>query len=344
MTAADFFLAFPTGRRDTNPNAPPTREHIRSPLSPAGRLGRREGRGHEGEHPWDAVPDSPCCCCCSRSPPAEETPEQLLPAATQVYLRWDGVEAHRAAYDKSALGRMMQGDTGAFVNELYGQLQDGLSALLTVDQLLGGVAPEKLAKMQADANEAAKLLPALSKNGFILAGEVRDVEGPNWQATLILPDSDPKAEPLPAALRLIAALAKLPVKDVKSGDVTAHSIGEDFVHVTWWQEGKNSVLTLSSDKPEDLLKRMHARTGPASTPTRCSSESRASTSSRPAPAPSWTWRPSRRSLPRAARSSRSSSRTSAWTTSRAWSTTPASTARRSAAWWSGTCPARARAC
>ena len=187
---------------------------------------------------------------------AEETPEQLLPAATQVYLRWDGVEAHRAAYDKSALGRMMQGDTGAFVNELYGQLQDGLSALLTVDQLLGGVAPEKLAKMQADANEAAKLLPALSKNGFILAGEVRDVEGPNWQATLILPDSDPKAEPLPAALRLIAALAKLPVKDVKSGDVTAHSIGEDFVHVTWWQEGKNSVLTLSSDKPEDMLKRM----------------------------------------------------------------------------------------
>ncbi len=188
---------------------------------------------------------------------AEETPEQLLPAATQVYLRWDGVEAHRAAYDKSALGQMMQGDTGAFVNELYGQLQDGLSALLTVDQLLGGVAPDKLAKMQADANEAAKLLPTLSKNGFILAGEVRDVEGPNWQATLILPDSGPKAEPLPAALRLIAALAKLPVKDVKSGDVTAHSIGDTYLYATWWQEGKNSVLVLSSDKPEDLLKRMH---------------------------------------------------------------------------------------
>ncbi len=83
---------------------------------------------------------------------AEEAPEQLLPATTQGYIRWDGIDAHRAAYEKSALGRMMQGDTGAFINDLYGQLQDGLSALLTVDQLLGGVAPDKLAKMQADAN------------------------------------------------------------------------------------------------------------------------------------------------------------------------------------------------
>ncbi len=189
---------------------------------------------------------------------AEEAPEQLLPATTQVYLRWDGVAAHRAAYDKSALGQMMQDDTGAFVGDLYGQIQDGLSALLTVDQLLGGVAPDKLAKMQADANEAAKLLPALSQNGFIFAAEVRDVEGPSWQATLLLPGSDPKSEPLAAALRLTADLAKLPVKDVKSGDLTAHSIGvESFVYATWWQEGTNAVLTLSSDKPEDVLKRMH---------------------------------------------------------------------------------------
>ncbi|HBI43516.1 MAG TPA: hypothetical protein DDY78_11775, partial [Planctomycetales bacterium] len=111
---------------------------------------------------------------------AQEAPEQLLPATTQVYLRWDGVDAHRASYDKSGLGQMMQGDTGGFVASLYGQLQDGLSALLTVDQLLGGVAPDKLAKMQADAAEASKLLSAVSKKGFILAAEVRNVEGPEW--------------------------------------------------------------------------------------------------------------------------------------------------------------------
>ena len=109
---------------------------------------------------------------------AEEAPELMLPATTQIYLRWDGVDAHRAAYEKSGLGQMLQGDTGGFIGGLYGQVQDGLSALLTVDQLLGGVAPDKLAKMQADAAEAAKLLSLFSKKGFILAAEVRSVEGP----------------------------------------------------------------------------------------------------------------------------------------------------------------------
>jgi hypothetical protein len=188
---------------------------------------------------------------------AQDAPEALLPATTQVYLRWDGVEAHRPAYAKSALGQMMQGDTGGFVNDLYGQIQDGLSALLTVDQLLGGVAPDKLAKMQADANESAKLPALLSKNGFILAGEIRNVEGPDYQVTLILPDAGPTPEPLFGALRLIAALSKLPIKDTKSGDITAHSIGEEFLYVTWWQEGKHAVVALGPDKPDDVLKRMH---------------------------------------------------------------------------------------
>jgi len=188
---------------------------------------------------------------------AQDVPEQLLPATTQVYVRWDGIEAHRPAYAKSALGQMMQGDTGGFVNDLYGQLQDGLSALLTVDQLLGGVAPDKLAKMQADANEAAKLLSLVTDHGFVLGGEVRGVEGPQWQVALILPDAGPKPEPLFGALRLVAELNKLPVKEAKSGEITAHYIGEEFVYVTWWVEGKHAVLAAGSDKPDELLKRMH---------------------------------------------------------------------------------------
>ena len=188
---------------------------------------------------------------------AEEVPEHLLPATTQVYLRWDGVDAHRVSYGKSGLGKMMQGDTGGFVAGLYGQLQDGLSALLTVEQLLGGAAPAKLAKMQADAAEASKLLAALSKNGFILAAEVRNVEGPEWQITLILPDAGAKPGPLAAALRLIASLSKLPVKDVKSSDFTAHATDADSIYTTWWEEGNHAIVAVGPDKPEDLLKRLH---------------------------------------------------------------------------------------
>src|SRR6516162_7148416 len=48
---------------------------------------------------------------------AEDPPEQLLPATAQLYLRWDGIDAHKDAYRKTALGKMLAGDTGTFINE-----------------------------------------------------------------------------------------------------------------------------------------------------------------------------------------------------------------------------------
>ena len=58
---------------------------------------------------------------------ASDAPERLLPAGTQLYVRWDGIEAHRAAYAQTGVGKMMAGDTGAFAQSLFRQLQDGLA-------------------------------------------------------------------------------------------------------------------------------------------------------------------------------------------------------------------------
>ena len=69
----------------------------------------------------------------------EVAPEQALPAGTQLYLRWDGLAAHKAAYAKSALGKTMAGDAGTFVNGVFRQLQDGVGTLLTAEKLLSGV-------------------------------------------------------------------------------------------------------------------------------------------------------------------------------------------------------------
>src|SRR4051812_33261145 len=96
---------------------------------------------------------------------AQDAPERLLPAGAQVYLRWDGLEAHRTAYAKTALGKMMAGDTGQFVSTVFNQVQDGLSSVLTVEQLLRGEKPEVLQKRQADAAEAAKLLGQVGQSG-----------------------------------------------------------------------------------------------------------------------------------------------------------------------------------
>src|SRR5437868_8956302 len=83
----------------------------------------------------------------------DPTPEQLLPAGTQVYVRWDGLKAHRAAYEKTAVGKMMQGDTGKFFANAFGLLNDTMASALTERGLLAGTKPEELQKLQADAAE-----------------------------------------------------------------------------------------------------------------------------------------------------------------------------------------------
>jgi hypothetical protein len=192
---------------------------------------------------------------------AEEAPEQLLPAGTQVYLRWDGVDAHRAAYAKTALGKMMQGDTGAFVAGAFDQIQEGIGALLTVEQLLNGVEPDKLVELRADATKAARLVPLVGKSGFLLAAEVRGLEPPQAQLTLILPGAGPNAEPLFAALRLSAGLLRAEVKKRKIDGRDVSYVSAPPVNLTWWVEGKHALVRLGTAKPDDLVKAVTAKGG-----------------------------------------------------------------------------------
>jgi hypothetical protein len=191
---------------------------------------------------------------------AQDPPEQYLPAGTQLYLRWDGIAAHRAAYQKTALGKMMQGDTGTFVQSVFNQLQDGLGALLTVEQLLRGVPPEQLKKMQEDAREAAKALSVLGQTGFIFAVDVRSIEPPSGQVTLILPGAGEKPEPIFGAIRLAAGLAKVEVKEQKVEGQSVGTLELGPVHLAWWVAGKHIVVGLGTDTPQAMVKASLAKT------------------------------------------------------------------------------------
>ncbi|HZY85312.1 MAG TPA: hypothetical protein VFE78_10810 [Gemmataceae bacterium] len=193
---------------------------------------------------------------------AEDAPERLLPAGTQLYVRWDGIDAHRAAYAQTGVGKMMSGDTGAFAQSLFRQLQDGLGALLTVDQLLGGVPPDKLQALQNDAAEATKVLSLLGQNGFILGAEVRGVLIPGGQVTLIIPNAGAKPEAALGAMRLITNLAKAPVKrrKVEGRDVQFLVLG--IATLAWWAEGQHFVLSLATEPADAMVKGMSAPKGP----------------------------------------------------------------------------------
>jgi hypothetical protein len=185
-----------------------------------------------------------------------QTPEDLLPAGTQAYVRWDGMKAHRDVYSKTALGKMMAGDTGKFVDSVFGQMQETVGGLLTVQSLLGGAAPEKLQKLTADATEAAKLLPLLGDKGIILAVELRRVDVPDGQVTLIVPDIGDNPKPFVGLLRLAAGLAQAEAKEekIEGRSVSHFAIGP--ANVAWWIDGKHGVVTVGTEPAMATVKRM----------------------------------------------------------------------------------------
>jgi hypothetical protein len=189
---------------------------------------------------------------------AEDVPERLLPATTQIYLRWDGIDAHKDAYAKTSLGQMMKGDTGAFITGLFDKLQTSAAALLTIDTLRRGLDPKTLKKMQADARAAATLFPQLGKRGFILAGELRQLEPPQGELFLILPGMGADPDPLFGALRLAIDLGQGKIQEQKIAERTVSSLELGPLRLAWWAEGQHAVLALSTDKPETLVKKLTA--------------------------------------------------------------------------------------
>jgi len=166
----------------------------------------------------------------------DPSPEQLLSANTQVYVRWDGLKSHRAAYEKTALGKMMQGDTGKFFAGAFTLFNDTMASALTEQGLLRGTKPEDLQKLQKDAAQAGKLLGLLSDHGFVLAAEVRSVLPPSAQITLIVPEAGDKSGGLFGAAGLVAGLAKAPVTTRKADGRTYHIIEVGPLSIGWWTE------------------------------------------------------------------------------------------------------------
>jgi hypothetical protein len=187
---------------------------------------------------------------------AGDVPEAVLPGTTQVYLRWDGLAAHRPAYAKTALGQTLQGDTGTFLSGLLKQTQEVFSGVLSVEQLLGGVPPEDLQKLQANATEAAKLLPEVGERGFLVAGELTSINPPLGRAFLVFPGGGVKPGPLFGAVRLGVGIAKLPVTESKVANRAVNRSEIGPLHLAWWVEGADAIVYLGTDTPEAIIKDM----------------------------------------------------------------------------------------
>lgn len=169
---------------------------------------------------------------------AADVPERLISADTQVYLRWDGSSIHKAAFEKTALSKVVQGEFADFIVSVKTALQAAL--------------PDK-------NSDALKLGEAFAQQGLLLGVEIRGTQPmPDVQATLILPNGGTKDNLLLAALRFVAMQENLEVKEIKVGVRTVHHIDAPPLQIDCWVDDKDAVIVfrMNDETPAAALKRI----------------------------------------------------------------------------------------
>src|SRR5207247_9482446 len=107
--------------------------------------------------------------------------------------------------------------------------------------------------------QAHKRTVLITHHGLVVAVARRSSQPPSVQSTLILPGAGAKPVPLFGTLRLLATLAKKDVKEKKIAGRTVHHLDADVVQLAWWAEGAHVVLSIGTDKPEAVVKRMQEK-------------------------------------------------------------------------------------
>jgi hypothetical protein len=200
---------------------------------------------------WHRIGLVACLLLIPRTAGAQEPAERLLSGGTQIYLRWDGVEAHRTAYEQSALGKTLRGDTGKFFARLFDYGREQL-----VTHLKDELNPQQVDKIYKELMQFAGVL---GKQGFILGVEVRKGEPVHAQATVIFPGAGAPPAPFLALLHNLAGLGNVELRKLQHDGRTIHHFDGEVVHALWWNDGNDAVLVFGTDKPGAVLKRVYGK-------------------------------------------------------------------------------------
>jgi hypothetical protein len=219
-----------------------------------------------------------------------QEPEKLLSPTTQLFLRWDGVTAHQAAYDGSALGSALQGPTGDSARALLARLPKILGNQLLAGPLLEGKSPAELKAVHADLKAAEQALDLLLDKGVLVAAEVTgprptlggvgkaltgllggqapDPENflPDARVLVILPDAADRAHVAFGTLRLLVThltnggkpVEPLPPAVGRTGFRVADPDKGNPVRVAWWVEGRHVVIYAGTADPATVAKDLTA--------------------------------------------------------------------------------------
>lgn len=184
-------------------------------------------------------------------PAKVKAPEAFLSADTLAFFRYDGYEAHKKAYDQTALAKIMKDDMGEFLEYLGGFFQNNV-----VRELLNGRGEPKDEKL--NMAHFSKALEYLWKHGIVVGFETRPQVAPplsRKQLTLVFPEGgeDKNRETLFGLFDVLTRMVDVQTKEVKRGKRILHQFNDPDVSVAWWQEGKHVVLTVGTESVEHVL-------------------------------------------------------------------------------------------
>lgn len=180
---------------------------------------------------------------------AQEGGARALPPGSQIYLRWDGFEAHRAAFDKSAIGKMMAGDTGTFLSGLVAFVEK------QIDANAGQIPPQVVDVVK----DVWKVLRTVGNNGFRLGVEVHKVAPPDVEGVLVFPKAGKDEGGILPLIKKIAGLAGAEVKEEKVAGRDVFHIPSEHVHLGWWKEGDDAVIVIGTEGPQKAAKRVGSK-------------------------------------------------------------------------------------
>lgn len=174
---------------------------------------------------------------------AQPLQESYLPTNTQLYFRFDGFDKHQAAFDKTAVGKMLKGDTGKFLDEFCNYVYDNLQTAAQNEPKVGPI-----------LKDLSKVLVTTHKSGLVMGIEVDKVNPPMVQAVFVFPKGAGESGTVLSLIQKIAEESQAKVNTVKVGKRFVNSIEVEIVKLGWWAQGSDAVVFLGTTDPVAFAK------------------------------------------------------------------------------------------
>lgn len=188
---------------------------------------------------------------CAHPVCAQAKLDSYLPAHSQLYLSWDGIDAHRDVFNKSAIGKTLQGDTGKFLAALVKFAEDQLK---NYENDIGADAGHVF-------KEVKRLTGIIRSSGFRSAVAVDGFLPPHIEAMTILPTAAAAKTDLLPLITKLAARSGLEVVDSKIEGRLVHKLDLRFIEIGWWNEQGDLIVSVATNGIKNSVARV-AGAGP----------------------------------------------------------------------------------